>query len=66
MLEASALGEPGRDRMRNPSGLAPPLDMGIARATIKERRRGVANPTPIIEQKCGQVSELVEDGRRGG
>ena len=30
--------------------------MGIARATIKERRRGVANPTPIIEQKCGNCS----------
>ena len=44
MLEAPALGEPGRDRMRNPSGLAPALYMGISRATIKERRRGVVGP----------------------
>lgn len=40
MLGAPALGEPGRDRMRNPSGLCVTLDMGIARATIKDN--GVA------------------------
>ena len=64
MLEAPALGEPGRDRMRNPSGLAPALYMGIARATIKERRRGVATIAPRSPWQNGYVERSIGSIRR--